>query len=122
MHKHIIVRLVAYYVGVILLFTLLFYAFPALGQYQAAERARQGGRAQLELEQRFATAFLDEHAKKWRMVEVATESDGRSIIEFDLRLKKSVDLAAFIRRIEHGDPHVTTVELTRSKSKMPNCE
>ena len=325
MHKHIIVRLVAYYVGVILLFTLLFYAFPALGQYHAAERARQGGRAQLELEQRapaepaampaagpaewlepdrsvpialalaaallvalpvswvyrwtrprrrynqtfaqtlivvpiaitlvvflvkgslalafslagivaavrfrttldepldavylflvigtglaagvqllfvalvasmlfnavtlvvwrlnigaqpavlagwrlveappqpplpassglalrpdaagaaeesadpynarlrlhvtqveaaqrFATAFLDEHAKKWRMVEVATESDGRSIIEFDLGLKKSVDLAAFIRRIEHGDPHVTTVELTRSKSKRPEYE
>ena len=323
MHKHIIVRLVAYYVGVILLFTLLFYAFPALGQYHAAERARQGGRAQLELEQRapaepaampaagpaewlepdrsvpialalvaallvalpvvwvyrwtrprrryqqafaqtlivvpiaitlvvflvkgslalafslagivaavrfrttldepldavylflvigtglaagvqlqfvalmasmlfnavtlvvwrmnlgaqpavldgwrlveagpplpaapamalrpepaggaeeaagpynarlclhvtqveaaqrFATAFLDEHAKKWRMAEVASGADGTSVIEFDLRLKKSVDLAAFIREIEHGDPHVARVELTKSRSKKPKNE
>ncbi len=72
---------------------------------------------QVEAAQRFATAFLDEHAKKWRMAEVATEADGRSVIEFDLRLKKSVDLAAFIKGIEQGDPHVTRVELMRVKSK-----
>jgi hypothetical protein len=72
---------------------------------------------QVEAAQRFAAAFLDEHAKKWRMAEVATEADGTSVIEFDLRLKKSVDLAAFIRGIEQGDRHVTKVELTRTKSK-----
>jgi hypothetical protein len=66
---------------------------------------------------RFAAAYLDEHAKKWRTAEVTAEVDGTSVIEFDLRLKKSVDLAAFIKGIEQGDPHVTKVELTRSKSK-----
>jgi len=43
MHKHIIVRLVAYYVGVILLFTLLFYAFPVLG---STTRRSAPGRAE----------------------------------------------------------------------------
>jgi hypothetical protein len=71
----------------------------------------------VEAAQRFAAAFLDEHAKKWRMAEVATEADGTSVIEFDLRLKKSVDIAAFIKGIEQGDPRVTKVELTRSRSK-----
>jgi hypothetical protein len=74
---------------------------------------------QVEAAQRFAAAFLDEHAKKWRMAEIATEADGTSVIEFDLRLKKSVDLAAFIKGIEQGDRHVTKVELMRVKLKKP---
>jgi hypothetical protein len=72
---------------------------------------------QIEAAQRFAAAFLDEHAKKWRTAEIAAEADGTSVIEFDLRLKKSVDLATFIKGIEQGDPHVRKVELTRSKSR-----
>jgi hypothetical protein len=72
---------------------------------------------QIDAAQRFAAAFLDEHAKKWRAAEVAAEADGTSVIEFELRLKKSVVLAAFIKGIEQGDPHVAKVELTRSKSK-----
>jgi len=73
----------------------------------------------VEEARRFAAAFLDEHAKKWQVAEVAREGDGTPVIEFDLRLKKSVDLAAFIREIERGDPHVTRVELVKSKSKKP---
>lgn len=72
---------------------------------------------QIEAAQRFAAAFLDEHAKKWRTAEVAAEADGTAVIEFDLRLKKSVDLAAFIREIEQGDQNVTRVELMRAKSR-----
>ena len=49
MHRNIIVRLVTYYLAVILLLSALFYAFPSLGRYVAAERARQGARASLEL-------------------------------------------------------------------------
>ena len=41
MHRNIIVRLVTYYLAVVLLLSALFYAFPALGRYVAAERARQ---------------------------------------------------------------------------------
>jgi len=73
----------------------------------------------VEEAQRFATALLDEHAKKWQVAEVTRDGDGTSVIEFDLRLRKSVDLAAFIRELERGDPHVTRVELLKSKSKKP---
>lgn len=74
---------------------------------------------QAEPAQRFAAAFLDERAKRWRLVEVGADADGRPVVEFDLRLKKSVDLAAFVRELEHGDPSVTSVELMRSKTKDP---
>jgi hypothetical protein len=72
---------------------------------------------QVEEAQRFAIPFLDERTKKWQVAEIAPEEDGTSVIEFDIRLKKSADLAAFIRAIEQGDPHVARVELMRSKSK-----
>ncbi len=65
---------------------------------------------------RFAAAFLDERAKLWRAADVAREPDGTATLEFDLRLKKSADLAAFVREIEGGNPHITRVELTRVKS------
>jgi hypothetical protein len=71
----------------------------------------------VEEAQRFATAVIEEHAKKWQVAEVTREADGTSVIEFDLRLKKSVDLAAFIRELERGGPHVTRVELMKSKWK-----
>ena len=50
MHKNIIVRLATYYLAVIVVLSGLFYMFPVLGDYFAAERARQGGRAPLELD------------------------------------------------------------------------
>ena len=77
---------------------------------------------QVEEAQRFAIPFLDERTKKWQLAEIAPEADGTSVIEFDIRLKKSVDLAAFIREIEQGDPDVARVELMRSKSKKAQDE
>jgi hypothetical protein len=74
---------------------------------------------QAEEAQRFAVPFLQERAKKWRLADVTHEADGTSVVEFDLRLKKSVDLAAFVRELEQGDPHVKHVELMRAKSKKP---
>lgn len=76
---------------------------------------------QAEEAQRFAVPFLQERAKKWRLADVSHEADGTSIMEFDLRLKKSIDLAAFVRELEQGDPHVKRVELMRSKSKKPEA-
>jgi hypothetical protein len=73
----------------------------------------------VEEAQRFAIPFLEERVKKWQLAGIAPEEDGTPVIDFDLRLKKSVDLAAFIREIEQGDPHVARVELMRSKSKKP---
>ena len=69
--------------------------------------------------QRFAIPFLQERTKKWRAAETTQEADGSWIMEFEIRLKKSVDLAAFIKEVEQGDPHVTRVELTRIKAKKP---
>ena len=74
---------------------------------------------QAEEAQRFAVPFLQERTKKWRLADVTQDADGTSVIEFDIRLKKSVDLAAFVRDLEQGDPHVKQVELTRTKSKRP---
>jgi hypothetical protein len=74
---------------------------------------------QAEEAQRFAVPFLQERAKKWRLADVTHEADGSSVIEFEIRLKKSVDLAAFVRELEQGNPHVKQVELMRSKSKKP---
>ena len=69
--------------------------------------------------QRFAIPFLQERTKKWRAAETTCQTDGSWVMEFDVRLKKSIDLAAFIKDIEQGDPHVTRVELTRTKAKKP---
>jgi hypothetical protein len=73
-------------------------------------------------EPRFAIPFLQERSKKWRVAETTQEADGTSVIDFEIRLKKSVDLAAFIKEIERGDPHVVRVELTRIKPKKPKDE
>jgi hypothetical protein len=70
--------------------------------------------------QRFAIPFLQDRTKKWRAAETTQEAEGSWVMEFEVRLKKSVDLAAFIKEVEQGDPHVTGVELTRIKSKKPS--
>lgn len=77
---------------------------------------------EVEGAQHFVIPFLEERVKKWQVAEIARQEDGTSVIEFDLRLKKSADLAAFIREIEHGDPHVAGVELMKSGSKKPKDE
>jgi hypothetical protein len=69
--------------------------------------------------QRFAIPFLQDRTKKWRAAETSQDADGTWVIEFEIRLKKSVDLAAFIKEVEQGDPHVARVELTRIRSKKP---
>jgi hypothetical protein len=70
----------------------------------------------VEKAQALAIPLLEGRAKAWQVAEITQDADGTSVIEFDLRLKKSVDLAEFIREIEHGDPYVTRVELTKVKS------
>jgi hypothetical protein len=63
--------------------------------------------------------LLEDRVKAWQVAEVIQDPDGSSVIEFDLRLKKSTDLAAFIKEIEQGDPYVARVELMKIKSKKP---
>jgi hypothetical protein len=76
--------------------------------------------ARLDEAQRFAIPYLQERTKKWRVAETVQEADGTSVIEFDVRLKKSVDLAAFVRELEQGDPDVKKVELMRAKARKQN--
>ncbi len=72
-----------------------------------------------EKAQALAVPLLEDRVKAWQVAEVTQDPDGSSVIEFDLRLKKSTDLAAFIKEIEQGDPYVARVELMKIKSKKP---
>jgi hypothetical protein len=96
-------------------------ARPAPGP--AAEEPRDRYNARLRLHtssadesQRRVTPLLQVHTKQWRVAEVAQEPDGTSsVVDFEIRLGKSVDLAAFVKEVEAAVPHVTRVELTRMK-------
>jgi hypothetical protein len=73
---------------------------------------------QAEQAQTLAIPLLEGHVKAWQVAEVTQQPDGTSVIEFDVRLKKSTDLAAFVKEIEQGDPYVTRVELMKAKAKV----
>ncbi len=73
---------------------------------------------QVEAAQRAAIPILDRSAKHWQVAQVSQMEDGSSLVEFDVRLKKSTDLAAFIREIEQSETaHVGKVELKQQKAK-----
>jgi len=73
---------------------------------------------QVEETERAAIPILDANAKRWQINEVIHHEDGSAIVVFDLRLKKSADLAAFIRGIDSSETkHVTKVELTKTRKK-----
>lgn len=72
---------------------------------------------QVEAAQRSAVPILRQHAKRWQVAQVIQKEDGTSIVEYDVRLKKSVDLPAFIREIEKSEEkYVAKVELTKRKA------
>lgn len=73
----------------------------------------------VEEARRFAVSILEDRSKRWQLAEISREGDGTPVLEFDLRLKKSVDLVAFIKELERGCPHVTAVELKKAKAKHP---
>lgn len=70
--------------------------------------------AQPQEAQAFVMALLESRAKNWQLAGVTPQADGTSMLEFRLRVKKSVDPSAFVREIELGAPRVSDVELTRS--------
>jgi hypothetical protein len=71
---------------------------------------------QVEAMQHAAIPILEANAKHWQVAQV-TRENGTSVVEFDLRLKKSTDLASFIRAIEHAEAvHVGRVELRQHKA------
>ena len=73
---------------------------------------------QVEAAQRAAIPILDRSAKNWQVAQVTQMEDGSSVVEFDVRLKKSTDLAAFIREIEQSETgHLGKVEQKQQKAK-----
>jgi hypothetical protein len=72
---------------------------------------------QVEAAQRATIPILEAYAKRWKIKQVVQQEDGTSVVEFDLRLKKTAELAAFIRQIEESETeYVNRVELTKNKS------
>ena len=70
----------------------------------------------LESAQRAVIPILEAGAKQWRQARVIQNEDGTSIVEYDVRLKKSADLASFVRKIEESDKkHMAKVELKKRK-------
>lgn len=94
---------------------------PGLGNGQGQEKSLFNAKlrvqtTQVEAAQRAAIPILDRSAKHWQVAQVTQTEDGSSVVEFDLRLKKSTDLAEFIREIEHSETaHVGKVELKQHK-------
>jgi hypothetical protein len=67
--------------------------------------------------QKSAIPVLDELTKDWRVVEVTQNEDGTSTIEFDVRIKKTADLAAFTKAIERSlDTASSQIEFTKPKA------
>jgi hypothetical protein len=72
----------------------------------------------VEAAQRAAIPILDERAKNWQVAQVEQLEDGSSVVEFDVRLRKSTELASFIREIEESETaHISKVELKQLKAK-----
>ena len=73
---------------------------------------------QVDAAQHSVIPILEDRAKNWQVAEVTHLEDGSSVVEFDVRLKKSTDLAAFIREIEQSETaHVAKVELKQRKAE-----
>ena len=60
--------------------------------------------------------ILEANIKRWQEAQVIQKEDGTSIVVFDLRIKKSADLSAFIKEIEESEKkYVNKVELEKHK-------
>ncbi len=72
----------------------------------------------VDIAQRSAFPILEANTSRWQVGQVIQQEDGTAIVEFDLRIKKSADLALFIQKIEQSEAqYVGKVELTKRKSK-----
>lgn len=62
--------------------------------------------------QKATALILKSSAKQWQVADVIENADGTAIVVFDVWLKKSVTLPAFIRDIEQsGKGHISNVKL-----------
>ena len=67
---------------------------------------------QVEAAQQAAVALLPTYATRWEQVQIVKQEDGAAIVEFDVRLKKKTDPAAFTAALEKSaEGHTGKVEL-----------
>ena len=67
---------------------------------------------QIKAAQQAAVAILPTYAKRWQQVRTVKQKDGTAIVEFDVRLKKKTDPAAFTAALEKSaEGHTGKVEL-----------
>ncbi len=67
---------------------------------------------QIKAAQQAAVALLPTYAKRWQQVRTVKQKDGTAIVEFDVRLKKKTDPAAFTAALEKSaEGHTRKVEL-----------
>ena len=100
------------------------------GVVQPAAAIDEGGRVkpfnaqlrihttQVEAAQKAAVPILDENVKKWQLAQIIQNEDGTAFVEYDVRIKKSQDLEAFIEEIEASELKLAgKVEVTKKKAK-----
>ena len=75
---------------------------------------------QIEASQQAAVALLPTYATRWEQVRVVKQEDGTAIVEFDVRLKKKTDPAAFTAALEKStEGHTGKVELEGMSNGQP---
>ncbi|MEL6188416.1 MAG: DUF4956 domain-containing protein [Myxococcota bacterium] len=88
------------------------------------DKARYNTRLRLpttdvERSQKAAMPLLDNAAKAWRFAQVSVDEGGRSVVEFDARLRGSVDVAGLARDLEDSTLETGRVEVKKiKKDKM----
>ena len=74
---------------------------------------------QIEVTQQAAVALLPTYATRWEQVRTVKQEDGTAIVEFDVRLKKKTDPAAFTAALESAEGHTGKVELEGMGNEQP---
>ena len=75
---------------------------------------------QIEATQQAAVALLPTYATRWEQVRTVKQEDGTAIVEFDVRLKKKTDPAAFTAALEKStEGHTGKVELEGMGNEQP---
>ena len=75
---------------------------------------------QIEAAQQAAVALLPTYATRWEQVQIVKQEDGTEIVEFDVRLKKKADPAAFTAALEKStEGHTSKVELEGLGNEQP---
>lgn len=75
---------------------------------------------QTEAAQQAAVALLPTYATRWEQVRIVKREDDTAIVEFDVRLKKKTDPAAFTAALEKSaEGHTDKVELEGMDNEQP---